>query len=72
MDRTPADALAVLRRIGAPIRIPTARWLLSDTLDIIDAKVNLLLRALVDEGKIRKESGGWLRVVVTDRSRRRF
>lgn len=56
------EAYGLLWRIQRPIRIPTARWLLSDYFDIIDLHANDVIEALLKLGKIKQTTGGWLEV----------
>ena len=57
------EAIEVLKRVGCPIRWPTAQWLLCDVLDIIACNARFTLVALLDEGRLIQTSGGWLEVV---------
>jgi len=61
------EAYKVLKRVGVPIRIPTARWLLSDCLDVIDCVTNEIMGKLIKAGVLKKTSGGWLELTSTKR-----
>ena len=60
MDATPANALKVILSIGAPIRVPTACWVLIDVFNITDHKARNLLQALAAEESITIDNGGWI------------
>lgn len=56
-----ARILEIFGRIEAPIRIPTARWLVCDLCDgVLDSSVNFALARLIDKGALRQTVGGWL------------
>jgi hypothetical protein len=54
--------LNLLVRIGNPIRIPTARWLISDVLGVLDSTASFALGELIAEGRVQQTNGGWLNV----------
>ena len=61
------DALELLRRIGAPVRIPTVTWLFSDVFNLIDVDARALVSRLIDTGAVVRDSGGWI-VLTSERS----
>ena len=58
---------SLLFRLQSPIRIPTARWLLSDAFGMIDAVANDYIEALLRAGFIKLTNGGWLSHIEPDR-----
>lgn len=58
--KTEADVLAVLKGLGGPIRVPTACWLCSDLLNLLDTEVRLFLDILIVRGTVTLAKGGWL------------
>lgn len=55
-------ALNLLRAISAPIRLPTAQWLFSDVLGVIDIIGRDIVHALKADGHITVDNGGWIRL----------
>ena len=55
--------LAYLTLLGKPIRLPTAQWLFSDLLGLLDCTVRVHIGNLKTSGKIRMDNGGWIEVV---------
>ena len=60
MDTTPAQALAVITRVGVEIRIPTATWLLCDVCGVLDCEARALLTTLIDSHYLTCDLGGWV------------
>ncbi len=59
---TSQNAVLLLQAVGSPIRVPTARWLLSDVFDVLDGPVNQILRELQAQQLIVVDIGGWITV----------
>lgn len=60
MDRIlAASALRILWRVNHEVTFPTARRLLCDCLNIVDASAVDILKSLIDEGRVVYEKG-WL------------
>lgn len=53
------EALSLLRRIGKPIRLPGAYWIISDVFGVIDCEARWVLYRLRDLGRIKIEKG-WI------------
>lgn len=63
MDPTPTQlgyAWALFHRIGKELRIPTATWLLSDYLRVVDSQARLIISTLITNGHLELTSGGWI------------
>lgn len=54
--------LNLLRQIGVSIRIPTATWLLSDVLGVLDGDARQMIGTLKDCGYLTTDNGGWITV----------
>ena len=51
-----------LTALPGDIRIPTACWLFSDLMNILDSTVRFALTDLETAGKISIDNGGWIHV----------
>lgn len=51
-----------LEALKRPIRLPTAQWLFSDLLGMLDFEVRRALTELKEKGSITIDNGGWIRV----------
>mgnify|MGYP001610469125 CR=1 FL=1 len=59
---TQTAILEVLVGLNKPIRLPTAQWLFSDLLRLLDCKVRLELVTLQIRQQIKIDNGGWITV----------
>ena len=61
MDIQPAEVVGILKLIGAPVRVPTACWLLTDLFEITDHKARNLLQVAISKDLLALDKGGWIR-----------
>lgn len=57
------QAYTLLVALQKPIRLPTAQWLFSDLMGVLDIIGRDIVVALKADGAITVDNGGWIRLV---------